>query len=127
MDLRVVKILLVPTQEQRQAFFDSAYYSDLMYNIALQWNIDYYESDGKFYSRFDLIRMLPDFKYDNPEFQTVDGYILKAAVTDLRVAFNNRKRGSGFPRFKKIGKKQSFGVRGDRLKVFVNQMRSLQC
>lgn len=120
MDLRVVKILLVPTQEQRQAFFDSAYYSDLMYNIALQWNIDYYESDGKFYSRFDLIRMLPDFKYDNPEFQTVDGYILKAAVTDLRVAFNNRKRGSGFPRFKKIGKKQSFGVRGDRLKVFEN-------
>lgn len=120
MELRSVKILLVPTKEQRQAFYDSAYYSDRMYNEALQWNIDYYESDGMFYSRFDLINMLPEFKQNNPEFSTVDSYILKAAVTDLRVAFNNRKRGSGFPRFKKIGKKLSFGVRGDRLKVFKN-------
>ena len=48
MDLRNVKILLVPTKEQRQAFYDSAYYSDRMYNEALQWNIDYYESDGMF-------------------------------------------------------------------------------
>lgn len=123
MDLRVVKILLVPTPEQRQAFFDSAYYSDLMYNTALQWNIDYYESDGKFYSRYDLIRMLPEFKLYNPEFQIVDGYVLKAAVTDLRVAFNNRKKGKGFPNFKKVGKKQSFGVRADRLKVFEHMVQ----
>lgn len=120
MELRQVKILLVPTKEQRQAFYDSAYYSDKMYNQALQWNIDYYESEGKFYSRYDLINMLPDFKYLNPEYGSVDGYILKASVTDLRVAFNKRKSGSGFPRFKKIGKKLSFGVRGDRLKVYHN-------
>lgn len=120
MGLRQVKILLVPTKEQSQAFYDSAYYSDLMYNQALQWNIDYYESDEKFYSRYDLINMLPDFKKANPEFTSVDGYILRAAVTDLRAAFNRRKSGSGFPRFKKIGKKLSFGVRGDRLKVFEN-------
>lgn len=120
MELRQVKILLVPTREQRQLFYDSAYYSDKMYNQALQWNIDYYESDGKFYSRYDLIKMLPDFKYFNPEYSSVDGYVLKAAVTDLRVAFNRRKSGSGFPKFKKTGKKLSFGVRGDRLKVFHN-------
>lgn len=120
MELRQVKILLVPTKEQKQAFYDSAYYSDKMYNQALQWNIDYYESEGKFYSRYDLIKMLPDFKYLNPEYGSVDGYILKASVTDLRVAFNKRKSGSGFPRFKKIGKKLSFGVRGDRLKVYQN-------
>lgn len=120
MELRRVRILLVPTEEQRQAFYDSAYYSDRMYNEALQWNIDYYKSDGMFYSRYDLIRMLPEFKQENPEFATVDGYILKAAVTDLRVAFNRRRSGSGFPRFKKIGRKQSFGVRADRLKVFKN-------
>ena len=118
MELRQVKIFLVPTKEQRQAFYDSAYYSDKMYNQALQWNIDYYELDGKFYSRYDLIKMLPEFKQEHKEYFSVDGYVLKAAVTDLRVALNNIKSGSGFPKFKKIGQKLSFGVRGDRLKVF---------
>lgn len=120
MELRQVKLLLVPTKEQRQDFYNSAYYSDKMYNQALQWNIDYYESEGKFYSRYDLIKMLPEFKQENEEYFSVDGYVLKAAVTDLRVAFNKRKSGSGFPKFKKIGRKLSFGVRGDRLKVFQN-------
>lgn len=120
MELRQVKILLVPTKEQRQLFYNSAYYSDKIYNQALQWNIDYYELDDKFYSRYDLIKMLPDFKYFNPEYSYVDGYVLKSAVTDLRMAFNHKKSGSGFPKFKKIGKKLSFGVRGDRLKVFQN-------
>ena len=120
MELRQVKILLVPTNKQRQAFYDSTYYSDKMYNQALQWNIDYYESEGKFYSRFDLIKMLPEFKYFNPEYGSVDGYVLKSAVSDLCVAFSRRKSGSGFPRFKKIGRNLSFGVRNDRLKVFEN-------
>ena len=123
MELRSVKILLVPTKEQRQAFYDSAYYSDKIYNEALQWNKDYYATDGKFYSRYDLIRMLPDFKEQNPEYRSVDAYILKAAVTDLRVAFNNRKKSSGFPKFKKIGRSLSFGVRADRLKVFKNTVQ----
>ena len=120
MELRQVKILLVPTKEQRQAFYNSAYYSDKMYNQALQWNIDYYGSDGKFYSRYDLIKMLPEFKQENEEYFSVDGYVLKVSVTDLRVAFNKMKPNSDFPKFKKIGKKLSFGVRGDRLKVFHN-------
>lgn len=120
MQFITIKILLVPDKEQRQAFYDSAYYSDCMYNQALQWNIDYYESDGKFYSRYDLIKMLPAFKVENPEYATVDGYVLKEAVTNLRTAFNRRKTGAGFPKFKKIGRNLSFGVRGDRLKVFQN-------
>lgn len=123
MDLRQVKILLVPTKEQRQSFYKSAYYSDRMYNEALQWNIDYYESDGMFYSRYDLIRMLPEFKQEHPEFATIDGYILKDAVTNLRTAFNHRRDGSGFPRFKKIGRSLSFGVRGDRLHVEQNRVK----
>ena len=64
--------------------------------------------------------MLPSFKQENEEYNLVDAYVLKAAVTDLRVAFNRRRDGSGFPRFKKVGKKLSFGVRGDRLKVYQN-------
>lgn len=118
-----VKILLVPTEYQRQKFYEFSYYADRMYNEALQWNIDYYESDGKFYSRFDLINMVTDFKHENPEFDVIDRHVLNTAVTDLRVAFNNMRRGSGFPRFKKYGKKNSFGVRSDNFKVFESSVR----
>ena len=123
MSLVTVRLLLVPDKEQRQKFYDSAYYSDRMYNEALQWNIDYYEEEGLFYSRFDMIKMLPQFKSDNSEFTNVDGYVLKDAVTNLRTALNRIKDGLGFPRFKKIGIKLSFGVRNDRLKVFQNQVQ----
>ena len=122
-ELRAVKILLVPTKEQRQAFYDSAYYSDRMYNEALQWNKDYYDEEGKFYSRFDMIRMIPSFRKKNPEFCKVDSYILKSAVTDLRYAFNHMKSGARFPRFKRYGRKNSFGVRNDNLKVYSNKVR----
>ena len=119
-ELRSVKILLVPTKEQRQAFYDSAYYSDLMYNTALQWNIDYYDSEGKFYSYYDMTRLLPDFKRENQEFKSVNSFVLCSAVKDLRIAFNNMKRGSGFPKFKKIGNKLSFGIPPQRLYIFEN-------
>lgn len=122
-DLRSVKILLVPTKEQRQAFYDSAYYSDLMYNTALQWNIDYYDSEGKFYSYFDMIRLVPDFKQEYSEFKSVNSFVLCSAVRDLRAAFNNMKRGSNFPKFKKVGKKLSFGVTPQKLYVFENMVQ----
>lgn len=123
MGIIIVKLLLVPTEYQHQQFYNASYYADRIYNEALQWNIDYYESDRKFYSRFDLLKMLPEFRQMNPEFTSVDNYVLRASLTDLRVAFNNMRRGSGFPRFKKYGKKNSFGVRGDRLKVFTNKVQ----
>lgn len=119
MDLRTVKILLVPTKEQRQKFYDSAYYADRMYNIALQWNIDYYEDEGKFYSYFDITGFLPEFKKNNPEFATVNSRVLIGAVKNLRTAFDRMKIGSGFPRFKKIGRNLSFSVH-ENLKVFEN-------
>lgn len=124
MDLRNVKLMLVPTKKQRHLFYSSAYYSARMYNIALQWNIDYYDESGMFYSRYDLIKMLPDFKQNNPEFLSVDGYVLKDAVTNLRTAFNRmRDSDSKFPKFKKCSRHLSFGVRGDRLKVYSNRVQ----
>lgn len=122
-ELRVVKILLVPTKEQRQAFYDSAYYSDLMYNTALQWNIDYYDSEGKFYSYYDMCYLLPDFKRENPAFKSVGSFVLLSAVSDLRKAFDRRRQGAGFPKFKKIGKKLSFGISSQRLHVFENTVQ----
>lgn len=123
MAIRQVKILLVPTKEQRQKFYDYSYYADLMYNQAIDWNNELYASEGIFYSKFDLINMLPDFKKDNPEFALVDSFVLKTAVTDFRVALNKMKSGAGYPRYKKIGKKLSFGTRNDRLKISTNSVQ----
>lgn len=113
-----VRVLLLPFKEQRKSFYNSAYYSDLMYNTALQWQSDAKKNIGGYYNRFDMLKLLPDFCKSHPEFQSVDRYVLREAITNLSVAFTRyfRKR-SGFPVAKKIGAKLSFGVRNDRLKV----------
>ena len=118
MDIRNIKILLIPTKEQRQKFYDFSYYADLMYNQAIDWNNELYKSEGIFYSKFDLIKMLPAFKEGHPEFASVDSFVLKTAVTDFRVALNRMKQGAGYPKYKKIGRHLAFGTRNDRLKVF---------
>lgn len=121
MDIRRVNILLVPTEEQRQSFYDSVYYSQRMYNQAIDWCKDAYEETGMFLSKFDMINMLPEFKQNNPEYYCVDGYVLKDAVTQLRKALNNRNRGAGFPRYKSYSKsRKSFGVRTERVKLYEN-------
>lgn len=58
MQLVTVKILLIPTKEQRQAFYDSAYYNDRMYNIALQWNIDFHDMYGVYLGKYELMAEL---------------------------------------------------------------------
>ena len=110
MNLRGVKILLKPTKEQEQKFFDSAFYADLMFNTALQWNIDYYNSEGKFYSYFDMLNKLPAFKKENPDFSIPSVIALQGACKDVRNALDRMKSGNRFPRFKKAGKYLSFLV-----------------
>ena len=124
MDIRRVNILLVPTREQRQSFYDSVYYSQKMYNQAIAWCKSAYEETGMFLSKFDMINMLPEFKQDNPEYYCVDGYVLKDAVTQLRKALNNRNRGAGFPRYKSYSKsRKSFGVRTERVTLTKNKVK----
>lgn len=119
MEIRRVNILLVPTKEQRQSFYDSVYYSQCMYNQAIDWCKEAYEETGMFLSKFDMINMLPEYKRNNPDFTKVDSYVLKDAVTQLRKALNNRNRGSGFPKYKNYRKsRKSFGVRTERVKLY---------
>ena len=124
MEIRRVNILLIPTKEQRQSFYDSVYYSQKMYNQAIDWCKDAYEETGMFLSKFDMINMLPEFKQNNPEYYCVDGYVLKDAVTQLRKALNNRNRGFGFPRYKSYSKsRKSFGVRTERVNLQHNKVK----
>lgn len=124
MEIRRVNILLVPSKQQVQSFYDSIYYSQRMYNQAIDWCKGAYSETGMFLSRFDMINMLPEFKQENSEFSKVDGYVLKDAVTQLRKALNNRSRGAGFPRYKSYTKsRKSFGVRTERVTLYSNKVR----
>ena len=124
MEIRRVNILLIPTKEQVQKLYDSVFYSQKMYNQAIEWCKDAYNETGMFLSKFDMINMLPEFKNDNPDFKKVDGYVLKDAVTQLRKALNNRNNGFGFPRYKSYSKsKKSFGVRTERVTLKANTVR----
>lgn len=119
MEIRRVNILLVPTKEQRQAFYDSIYYSQRMYNQAINWCKEAYEETGMFLSKFDMINMLPEFKQNNEEFYSVDAYVLKDAVAQLRKALNNCNRGFGFPKYKNYKKsRKAVGVRTERVKLY---------
>jgi len=111
MELRRVNILLIPTTEQRQAFYDSVYYAQRMYNQAIDWCKETYKETGMFLSRFDMIYRIPEYRREHPEFQKVGSYVLQDAVTRVRVALNRMKRGSGFPRYKSYSKsRKSFGI-----------------
>ena len=124
MEIRRVNILLVPTEEQRQSFYDSVYYSQRMYNQAIDWCKDAYEETGMFLSKFDMINMLPKFKQENPEYCIVDSYVLKDAVVQLRKSLNNRNRGFGFPRYKSYSKsRKSFGIRTERVSLKHDEVR----
>lgn len=124
MEIRRVNILLVPTEEQMQSFYDSVYYSQKIYNQAIDWCKDAYEETGMFLSRFDMINMLPEFKKENPEYYCVGSYVLKDSVTQLRKALNNRNRGAGFPRYKSYSKsRKSFGVRTEQVKLYEDMVR----
>ena len=124
MEIRRVNILLVPTEEQRQSFYDSVYYSQKIYNQAIDWCKDAYEETGMFLSKFDMINMLPEFKQANPEYYCVGSYVLKDSVTQLRKALNNRNRGKGFPRYKSYSKsRKSFGVCTERVSLRQDEVR----
>lgn len=124
MELRTVKLLLIPTKEQRQYFYDASYYSDCMYNEALNWNKTLYQEEGRFYSKFDMLNKLSAFKTDNPEYKSVSSIILQSAVSDLTEAFKNCfKYNRGFPKYKKIGSKLSFGVAPNSLRLYENEVQ----
>lgn len=123
MTFRSVRLLLVPSKEQEKYFYYAAYMTTRMYNIAIDWNKDAYETTGMFLSKFDMIRMLPDFREANPEFQTIESHTLQIALLDLRKAFDNFRDGKAFPKYKKGKYNQRFGVRSDAVKLFENRVK----
>ena len=80
MELRRVRMLLVPTQEQEKKFWTYVYYFRKTYNLGLEWVISNYEATGTTLFFNDLSAMLTEYKTVNTDFYQVDSHTLKQAM-----------------------------------------------
>jgi putative transposase len=78
----------------------------------LDRKISAYKEDGTSLSRYDLINQLVELKKELPFLKDAPSQALQQAIFNLDTAYINffRKGGSGFPKFKKKGCKDSFRI-----------------
>ena len=110
--LRAIKYGLNPTNTQKVLMKQTCGCCRLVYNTMLDRKISAYKENGKTISAFDLIKQLPQLKSELTYLKEVPSQSLQQAIKNLDTAFTNffRKGGSGFPKFKKKGCKDSFRI-----------------
>jgi len=111
MELRRVKILLIPNKEQEQFFYDSAYYSQMIYNIAID-QCRYNTSGKLFLSKYELMNIAGEVRREFEGFEKIPVYTLRTSVGNLHQAYMNMTHGmAGHPRYKHFERsRKSFGV-----------------
>jgi putative transposase len=122
--LKVAKIRLYPTEEQKEHLAKSFGCSRWVYNYMLAKTNEQYKATGKGLSHYEMNKMLPDLKKEYEWLKEPYSQTLQAACLNLSNAFVNffEKRG-GYPKFKSkhqrqsIQYKQNVKVEGDYLKV----------
>ena len=110
--LRAIKYELNPTNIQKNAIKQTCGCCRLVYNTMLDRKISAYKKSGITISAFDLINQLPQLKSELTFLKDVPSQSLQQAIKNLDSAYTNffRKGGSGFPKFKKKGVKDSFRI-----------------
>ena len=84
----------------------------LVYNTMLDRRISAYKESGKIISSIELINQLPELKSEKEFLKEVPSQSLQQAIRNLDTAYSNffKKNGSGFPKFKKKGARDSFRI-----------------
>lgn len=110
--LRAVKYELNPTNTQKEQIKQTCGCCRFVYNTMLDRKISAYKESGTTISTIELINQLPELKTEKEFLKEVPSQSLQQAIRDLDTAFVNffRKGGSGFPKFKKKGVKDSFRI-----------------
>ena len=110
--LRAIKYELNPNKTQKELIKKTCGCCRLVYNIMLDRKINAYKEDGTKISAFDLIKQLTELKSEKTFLKEVSSSALQQAIRNLDAAYTNffRKGGSGFPKFKKKGSKDSFRI-----------------
>ena len=110
--LRSIKYELNPTKAQKEQIKQTCGCCRLVYNTMLDRKISAYRGSGKSLSAFDLIKQLPQLKSELTFLKDAPSQSLQQAIKNLDTAYTNffKKVGSGFPKFKKKGVKDSFRI-----------------
>ena len=110
--LRAIKYELNPTNTQKDAIKQTCGCCRLVYNTMLDRKISAYKESGTTISAVELINQLPKLKSEKVFLKEVPSQALQQAIRNLDAAYTNffRKCGSGFPKFKKKGVKDSFRI-----------------
>ena len=110
--LRAIKYELNPTNTQKMLIKQTCGCCRKVYNVMLDRKINTYKEDGTSLSRYDLINQLIKLKKELPFLKDAPSQALQQAIFNLDTAYANffRKGGSGFPKFKKKGCKDSFRI-----------------
>ena len=110
--LRAIKYELNPTNTQKEQIKQTCGCCRKVYNTMLDRKISAYKENGITLSAFELINQLPELKREFTFFKNAPSQSLQQAIRNLDAAYANffRKGGSGFPKFKKKGYKDSFRI-----------------
>ena len=110
--LRAIKYELNPTNSQKEQIKRACGCCRLVYNTMLDRRISAYKQNGTTISAIELINQLPELKSENEFLKEVPSQSLQQAIRNLDTAYSNffRKNGSGFPKFKKKGVRDSFRI-----------------
>lgn len=110
--LKAIKYELNPTSSQKELIKQTCGCCRLVYNTMLDKKISAYKQNGKSISCIELINQLPELKKEKTFLDDVPSQSLQQAIRNLDTAYKNffRKGGSGFPKFKKKGCRDSFRI-----------------
>ena len=110
--LRAIKYELNPTNAQKVLIKQTCGCCRKVYNTMLDRKISAYKESGITISAIELINQLPQLKSELTYLKDVPSQSLQQAIRNLDSAYANffRKGGSGFPKFKKKGCKDSFRI-----------------
>ena len=113
--MKAYKFRIYPSEIQKELIEKSFGCTRFIYNNMLALQIKTYEEEGKSYSKYDLVKMIPSLKKEYEWLKEVDSTCLQATVDELDSAYQNFfreiKKGNnqGFPKFKsKRNPKRSF-------------------
>lgn len=110
--LRAIKYELNPTKAQKTLIKQSCGCCRKVYNVMLDRKISAYKENGITISAFELINQLPELKREFTFLKDAPSQALQQAIKNLDSAYTNffRKGGSGYPKFKKKGVRDSFRI-----------------
>lgn len=102
------KIRIYPTKKQKETLDFWFRKTNILYNVALEEKIYYYQYTGKYLNPYDQKKELVGIKMDDPTWSEIPNKALQDIIFRLDKSFKSFFNGGGFPKFKLENKTLTF-------------------